>query len=146
MTSAWTFVRRLFILAVCVIFFSAIPAASAQTPSRFRRGRLPETLRGVSRPAGKPRAFTRFLAETCRPWRILRTLDFGLMMGIAYPIKREEREGCSQLFGDAGGEPRLRRAVSARRECDQCQASQRYLGRLESVTSEYRYQTVSRPA
>ena len=30
--------------------------------------------------------------------RILRTLDFGLMMGIAYPIKREEREAVEELI------------------------------------------------
>ena len=37
--------------------------------------------------------------------RILRTLDFGLMMNIAYPLKREEREAVAGFLGLAGGEP-----------------------------------------
>src|SRR6188508_1549883 len=31
--------------------------------------------------------------------RILRTLDFGLMMSIAYPIRRDEREAVAQFLG-----------------------------------------------
>ena len=36
--------------------------------------------------------------------RILRTLDFGLMMGIAYPLKRDEREAVANFLGVAGGQ------------------------------------------
>ena len=36
--------------------------------------------------------------------RILRTLDFGLMMNIAYPLKRDEREAVANFLGVAGGE------------------------------------------
>ena len=36
--------------------------------------------------------------------RILRTLDFGLMMNIAYPMKRPEREAVAKYLGVAGGE------------------------------------------
>ena len=36
--------------------------------------------------------------------RILRTLDFGLMMNIAYPLKREEREAVANYLGIAGEE------------------------------------------
>jgi hypothetical protein len=32
---------------------------------------------------------------------ILRTLDFGLMMSIAYPIKRDEREAVAKFLGTA---------------------------------------------
>ncbi|MEO8051193.1 MAG: PQQ-binding-like beta-propeller repeat protein [Acidobacteriota bacterium] len=35
--------------------------------------------------------------------RILRTLDFGLMMNIAYPLKRDEREAVADFLGIAGG-------------------------------------------
>src|SRR5262245_44289679 len=31
--------------------------------------------------------------------RILRTLDFGLMMSIAYPLKRDEREAVARFLG-----------------------------------------------
>ena len=33
------------------------------------------------------------------PARILRTLDFGLMMSIAYPIRRDEREAVAKFLG-----------------------------------------------
>ena len=35
--------------------------------------------------------------------RILRTLDFGLMMNIAYTLKRDEREAVASFLGVAGG-------------------------------------------
>jgi polyvinyl alcohol dehydrogenase (cytochrome) len=37
--------------------------------------------------------------------RILRTLDFGLMMGVAYPLTREEREAVANYLGTKGPEP-----------------------------------------
>jgi polyvinyl alcohol dehydrogenase (cytochrome) len=36
--------------------------------------------------------------------RILRTLDFGLMMSIAYPLKRDEREAVANFLGVADGQ------------------------------------------
>ena len=37
--------------------------------------------------------------------RILRTLDFGLMMGVAYPLTREERNAVANYLGTKGPEP-----------------------------------------
>ena len=37
--------------------------------------------------------------------RILRTLDFGSMMTVAYPLRREEREAVAAFLGKAGPEP-----------------------------------------
>jgi polyvinyl alcohol dehydrogenase (cytochrome) len=37
--------------------------------------------------------------------RILRTLDFGLMMSIAYPLRRDEREAVANYLGLPGSEP-----------------------------------------
>src|SRR5579883_1407931 len=37
--------------------------------------------------------------------RILRVLDFGVMMNIAYPMPREEREAVATYLGKAGPEP-----------------------------------------
>jgi len=37
--------------------------------------------------------------------RILRTLDFGLMMGVAYPLTREERTAVANYLGTKGPEP-----------------------------------------
>ena len=36
--------------------------------------------------------------------RILKTLDFGLMMNIAYTLKRDEREAVASFLGVAGAE------------------------------------------
>jgi len=36
--------------------------------------------------------------------RILRTMDFGLMMGVAYPLKREEREAVAKFLGTGASE------------------------------------------
>ena len=36
--------------------------------------------------------------------RILRTLDFGVMMSIAYPLRREEREAVAKFLGTSGEE------------------------------------------
>jgi polyvinyl alcohol dehydrogenase (cytochrome) len=38
------------------------------------------------------------------PARILRTLDFGLMMSIAYPIRRDEREAVAKFLGTGADE------------------------------------------
>jgi hypothetical protein len=37
--------------------------------------------------------------------RIMRTLDFGAMMTIAYPLRRDEREAVAAFLGRAGDEP-----------------------------------------
>ena len=39
--------------------------------------------------------------------RILRTLDFGLMMSIAYPMSRRERQAVAHYLGTPGPEPGL---------------------------------------
>src|SRR5687768_3247046 len=38
------------------------------------------------------------------PARILRTLDFGLMMSIAYTLKRDEREAVAAFLGKANAD------------------------------------------
>src|SRR5579864_5822375 len=37
--------------------------------------------------------------------RILRTMDWGLMMAIAYPLRRDEREAVASFLGKPGAEP-----------------------------------------
>jgi polyvinyl alcohol dehydrogenase (cytochrome) len=53
-----------------------------------------------SSPRIPPREALRKLSSA----RILRTLDFGLMMSIAYPLKRDEREAVANFLGVAGGQ------------------------------------------
>src|SRR3954468_3891962 len=42
--------------------------------------------------------------EQMSPGRILRTLDFGAMMSIAYPIRRDEREAVARFLGHGANE------------------------------------------
>src|SRR3954464_9852195 len=51
-----------------------------------------------------PRIPPRDALRTLSSARILRTLDLGLMMNIAYPLKRDEREAVANFLGVAGGE------------------------------------------
>jgi polyvinyl alcohol dehydrogenase (cytochrome) len=37
--------------------------------------------------------------------RILRAMDFGVMLNVAYPLRREEREAVAAFLGKAGGDP-----------------------------------------
>src|SRR5205823_49208 len=51
---------------------------------------------------------TREALARMSPARILRTLDFGLMMSIAYPMPRDEREAVAKFLGagaDEGASP-----------------------------------------
>jgi polyvinyl alcohol dehydrogenase (cytochrome) len=41
------------------------------------------------------------------PARILRTLDFGAMMSIAYPLRRDEREAVAEYLGKGSDDPAL---------------------------------------
>jgi len=52
-------------------------------------------------PRVPPRAALSKLPAT----RILRTLDFGVMMSVAYPLRREEREAVAKFLGTSGEEP-----------------------------------------
>ncbi len=46
--------------------------------------------------------------------RILRTLDFGVMMSIAYPLRRNEREAVASFIGTKDAEPALPASASCR--------------------------------
>ena len=37
--------------------------------------------------------------------RILRVLDFGVMMSVAYPLRRDERDAVSKYLGTSAGDP-----------------------------------------
>jgi polyvinyl alcohol dehydrogenase (cytochrome) len=52
-----------------------------------------------------PRIPGRDAIEKMSPGRILRTLDFGLMMSIAYPMRREEREAVAAFIGKGKDAP-----------------------------------------
>ncbi len=50
---------------------------------------------------------TREALTKMSPARILRTLDFGLMMSIAYPMRRDERQAVSEFLGTGADETAL---------------------------------------
>ena len=58
--------------------------------------------------AADARTPSRATLQNMTPSRILRTLDFGAMMTIAYTLRRDEREAVASFLGKPGPEPRPR--------------------------------------
>ena len=79
---------------------------------------------------------TRDALAEMSPARILRTLDFGLMMSIAYPMKRDEREAVAAFLGKGGrcGAAAERVVRAGHRNHGRCGASE--LGRLGTVARQ----------
>src|SRR5260370_18371340 len=82
---------------------AAPQAASSQTASgpdvyQTRFAQCPEN-------GAATRAPSRDALQKMPASRILRTLDFGLMMGVAYPLTREERNAVAKYLGTPGPEP-----------------------------------------
>src|ERR1051325_702228 len=50
---------------------------------------------------------TREALQQLSPGRILKTLDFGAMMSIAYPMRRGEREAVAKFLGHGADDPPL---------------------------------------
>src|SRR5205823_2685748 len=48
---------------------------------------------------------TRAALTNLSPARILRTLDFGAMMSIAYPMRRDERDAVARFLGHGSEDP-----------------------------------------
>src|SRR5205807_4406408 len=48
---------------------------------------------------------TRAALTNLSPARILRTLDFGAMMSIAYPMRRDERDAVARFLGQGAEDP-----------------------------------------
>src|ERR1044071_610043 len=48
---------------------------------------------------------TRDALQKLSPTRILKTLDFGAMMSIAYPLRRAEREAVAKYLGHGADDP-----------------------------------------
>ena len=93
---------RSWIPAGLVLLLSSIPAF-AQAPS----GEAIYQRRCAAcheRPADG-RTPSRNALESMSSTRILRTLDFGAMMTIAYQLNRAEREAVARFLGKPGGDP-----------------------------------------
>jgi polyvinyl alcohol dehydrogenase (cytochrome) len=105
MRLAWTCASLLFRATASVLFLSAIPAASAQTATPISGADVYQKRCATCHDQTGNRAPSRDSLQKIPATRILRTLDFGLMMGVAYPMKREEREAVANYLGTPGGEP-----------------------------------------
>jgi polyvinyl alcohol dehydrogenase (cytochrome) len=106
-------VRYVFLIGVLRLAMLAVQALSAQpaaaqkvSGAQVYQTRCAQCHENVA----ATRAPSRDALEKMAASRILRTLDFGLMMGVAYPLTREEREAVANYLGK-GVEPAIPAAV-----------------------------------
>jgi polyvinyl alcohol dehydrogenase (cytochrome) len=93
-------VRKELILILALVLIAGIPAAGQSAPKISGSDVYEKRCAAChDHPYDRipPRAALQQLSRT----RILRTLDFGLMMSVAYPMGREEREAVAKFLGTA---------------------------------------------
>ena len=94
---------RTLVLSLALLAMPAV--AAAQPPS----GEAVYKMRCAScHDNADGRTPSRAVLQAMTPSRILRTLDFGAMMTIAYPLRRDEREAVARFLGKPGPEPQPR--------------------------------------
>src|SRR5271169_364811 len=142
-----------FPMAIFVAFICAIPATAVQN-SAPASPFAPSSVSGADvyqkRCAGchdqaGSRAPSRDALQKLSAARILRTLDFGLMMAVAYPINRAEREAVANLLGTKADETPLPTSAfcSANISMMSGPASDTWAGWSPSASNS-RYQTAER--
>src|SRR5262249_25733605 len=88
-----------------ILALAASSAAAAPTPAANASGEAVfEKYCATCHDHPDGRIPPRDALKAMSPQRILRTLDFGLMMSIAYPIKREDRVAVASFLGGAADE------------------------------------------
>jgi polyvinyl alcohol dehydrogenase (cytochrome) len=93
--------RLLFLLFACTVGASSVRAQTAPDPGAQLYAKYCAACHDQTGTRTPPReALTRL-----SPRRILRTLDFGLMMSVAYPIRREDRDLIARFLGKGGDDP-----------------------------------------
>src|SRR6266851_5645904 len=115
MRYARTFANLFLHIAIFAFFISVIPAAAAQNSAPAS----PSAASSVSgadvyqkrcatcHDQAGSRAPSRDALQKLSAARILRTLDFGLMMAVAYPLNRAEREAVANFLGTKAEETPL---------------------------------------
>src|ERR1700693_618557 len=104
-----------FHIAMLAVFVGAIPSATAQnsapappsTPSSVSGTDVYQKRCASCHDQAGSRAPSRDALQKLSAARILRTLDFGLIMAVAYPINRAEREAVANFLGTEGAESPL---------------------------------------
>jgi polyvinyl alcohol dehydrogenase (cytochrome) len=145
--------RLSYYIAILALFLCANPAIAAQN-SATASSRGPSTVSGAEvyqkrcascHDQAGSRAPSRDALNKLSAARILRTLDFGLMMAVAYPIKREEREAVANFLGTKEEETPLPASAfcSANISMMSGPASDTWAGWSPS-TSNARYQSTER--
>src|ERR1700691_2613485 len=92
--------RKHLLLILALVLIAGIPAAGQAAPNISGSEAYAERCASChDQPYDRnpPRAALQQLSHA----RILRTLDFGLMMSVAYPMGREEREAVAKFLGAA---------------------------------------------
>ena len=109
-------VRNLAILTCAVLAMGIAPGSSLQAQTLGAEVYQKYCAACHDHPTDRvpPRATLQKLSKA----RILKTLDFGLMMSVAYPMRRDEREAVAEFSGDDGGRGEAsRQRVLCRRTC-----------------------------
>ena len=99
MKHKWTLLSLLFQGVVYAMFIFATPAARAQNAAAVSGADIYLQRCAACHDQAGSQASPRDVLQKLPAARILRTLDFGLMMGVAYPMKREEREAVASFLG-----------------------------------------------
>ena len=94
---------------LCVVTLTFLSLLSASTPPVMAQSPNGEEIykkRCAScHDSGGARVPTRDTLRQMSAIRILRVMDFGLMMNVAYPLRRDEREAVANFLGTPGKEP-----------------------------------------
>jgi len=90
------------VLLLCALIGVVRPVISAAQDTRPSGEQVYRKHCASCHDAGTSQAPTRAALQTLSATRILRTLDFGVMMAIAYPMRRAEREAVATLLGTRG--------------------------------------------
>ena len=103
-----------FVIAMFVAFAGTVPAvaqnsapASPAAPSSISGADVYQKRCASCHDQPGSRAPSREALQKLSSARILRTLDFGLMMAVAYPMKREERQAVANFLGTQADEAPL---------------------------------------
>jgi polyvinyl alcohol dehydrogenase (cytochrome) len=96
------FRRVIFVAIITAIVCAIFPAnrtAAAQSATPISGADVYRNRCAKCHDQENSRAPSRDTLQKMSSARILRTLDFGLMMGVAYPMKRDEREAVANFLG-----------------------------------------------
>jgi polyvinyl alcohol dehydrogenase (cytochrome) len=142
--------RRFAVPALSVVFLWLIPAAAAQNSAPASAApsgaEVYQKRCATCHDQAGSRAPSRDALQKLSAARILRTLDFGLMMAVAYPLDRAEREAVANYLGTKTEEAALPASAfcSAKIVILSGPASDTWPGWSPSSASNARYQTADR--